>query len=84
VEASGSHVVSEGYFETAAVPLLRGRLFASADGPHSQPITIINQSMANRFWPGENPIGKRFRYGVPGETPSGWRIVVGIVGDTLP
>jgi predicted permease len=83
-EASGSHVVSEGYFETAAVPLMRGRLFASTDGPHSQPVTIINQSMANRFWPGENPIGKRFRYGVPGETPSGWRIVVGIVGDTLP
>jgi predicted permease len=84
VEASGSHVVSEGYFETAAVPLLRGRLFAPSDGPHSQSVTIINKSMANRFWPDENPIGKRFRYGVPGETPSGWRIVVGIVGDTLP
>ena len=83
-EASGSHVVSEGYFETAAVPLLRGRLFTSADGLHSEPVTIINQSMANRFWPGENPINKRFRYGVPGETPSGWRTVVGIVGDMLP
>jgi predicted permease len=83
-EASSSHVISEGYFETAVVPLLRGRLFASTDGPLSQPVAIINQSMAKRFWPGENPIGRRFRYGVPGETPSMWRTVVGVVGDTLP
>jgi predicted permease len=82
--ASGSHVVSRGYFETALVPLQRGRLFDSADGLHSQPVAIINQSMAKHFWAGENPIGKRFRYGVPGETPSGWRSVIGIVGDTLP
>jgi putative ABC transport system permease protein len=83
-KASGSHVVSEEYFKTAVAPLLRGRFFASTDGPHSQPVTIINQSMAKRFWPGGNPIGKRFRYGVPGETPSGWRTVIGVVGDTLP
>ena len=83
-DASSSHVVSEGYFETAVVPLLRGRFFASTDGPHSQPVAIINQSMARRFWPGENPIGRRFRYGVPGEKPSIWRTVVGVVGDTLP
>jgi putative ABC transport system permease protein len=83
-EASGSHVVSEGYFETAAVPLLRGRLFAFADGANSQPVAVINQSMAKRMWPGENPIGRRFRYGVPGEIPSMWRTVVGVVGDTLP
>lgn len=83
-EASGSHVVSRGYFETAAVPLLRGRFFDSTDGPDSQPVAMINQSMAKRMWPGENPIGRRFRYGVPGETPSVWRTVVGVVGDTLP
>jgi predicted permease len=83
-EASGSHVVSGGYFETAAVPLLRGRFFASSDGPHAQPVAVINQSMAKRMWPRENPIGRRFRYGVPGETPSVWRTVVGVVGDTLP
>ena len=83
-EASGSHVVSGGYFETAAVPLLRGRFFASTDGPDSQPVAMINQSMAKRLWPGENPIGRRFRYGVPGETPSMWRTLVGVVGDTLP
>jgi putative ABC transport system permease protein len=83
-EASSSHVVSTGYFETADVPLLRGRFFAFTDGPQAQPVAIINQSMAKRLWPGEDPIGKRFRYGVPGETPSLWRTVVGIVGDTLP
>jgi len=82
--ASGSHVVSERYFQTAAVPLLRGRFFDSSDGPHSLPVAIINQSMAKRFWPGGNPIGQRFRYGVPGESPSVWRAVIGIVGDTLP
>ncbi len=54
-EASGSHVVSGGYFETAAVPLLRGRFFGFTDGPHSQPVAIINQSMAKRIWPGEDP-----------------------------
>jgi putative ABC transport system permease protein len=82
--ASGSHVVSGEFFQTASVPLLHGRFFASTDGPHSQPVAIINQSMAKRFWSGRNPLGQQFRYGVPGETPSAWRTVVGIVGDTLP
>jgi ABC-type lipoprotein release transport system permease subunit len=40
--------------------------------------------MAKRLWPGEDPIGRRFRYGVPGEQPTDWRTVVGVVGDTLP
>ena len=44
--ASSLHVISEGYFQTAAVPLLRGRFFASADTSQSQPVAIINQSMA--------------------------------------
>jgi predicted permease len=83
-EVCGSHVVSEGYFATVAVPLLRGRFFASIDGPQSAPVSLINQSMAKQLWPNEDPIGRRFRYGVPGETPSAWRTVVGVVGDTLP
>ena len=80
----GSHVVSDAYFKTAGVPLLRGRYFASEDGAGSQPVAIVNQAMARRFWPGEDPAGKRFRYGVPGESSSAWRTVVGVVGDTLP
>ena len=80
----GSHVVSGAYFKTAGVALLRGRYFASEDNAGSQPVAIVNQAMARRFWPGEDPTGKRFRYGVPGESPSAWRTVVGMVGDTLP
>jgi predicted permease len=78
-----SHIVSNAYFETLRIPLLRGRYFA-ADGTGSQPVAIVNQAMAKRFWPDEDPIGKRFRYGVPGESPSAWRTVVGVVGDTVP
>jgi predicted permease len=77
-------VVSNAYFKTAGVPLLRGRYFVSEDNAGSQPVAIINQAMAKRFWPGEDPAGKRFRYGVPGESPSAWRTVAGMVGDTLP
>ena len=79
-----SHVVSRGYFVTAGVPLLRGRDFVSMDNAGSPPVAIVNHAMVRRFWPGEDPIGKRFRYGVPGESPSAWRTVVGVVGDTLP
>jgi predicted permease len=80
----GSHVVGGSYFKTAGIPLLRGRSFASEDKAGSQPVAIVNQAMARRFWPGDDPTGKRFRYGVPGESPSAWRTVVGVVGDTLP
>jgi len=82
--ASSSHIVSNGYFETAGVPLLRGRYFATSDSAGSQLVAIVNQAMAKRFWPNADPIGRRFRYGVPGESPSAWRTVVGVVGDTLP
>jgi predicted permease len=79
-----SHVVSDAYFNIAGVPLLRGRYFATEDNAGSQPVAIVNQAMARRFWPGEDPAGKRFRYGVPGESPSAGRTVIGMVGDTLP
>jgi predicted permease len=81
---SSSHIVSNAYFETAGVPLLRGRYFVTSDNAGSQPAAIINQAMTKRFWPDTDPIGRRFRYGVPGESPSAWRTVVGVVGDTLP
>jgi predicted permease len=82
-DASTSHVVGGAYFETVGIPLLRGRLFSSTDSLQGQPVSVINQSMAKRFWPNKDPVGKRFRFGVPGET-SEWHMVVGVVADSLP
>ncbi len=72
--------VSPNYFRTLHLPLLRGREFADADGPNSLRVTIINRSMAERYWPGQDAIGKRIRRGRPGSTEP-WMTVVGVVAD---
>ena len=55
--------VTSGYFETMRVPILRGRNFTEQDaGENSAKVAIISQTMAKTFWPGEDPIGRRFRY----------------------
>jgi putative ABC transport system permease protein len=48
------------YLETMRVPLLEGRSFAESDNESARPVAIVNQTMAKRFWPNEDPIGKRF------------------------
>ncbi len=56
--------VSHGYFETMRIPIVRGRAFTRDDEPpvwRLRRAAIINQAMAERYWPGQNPIGKRFR-----------------------
>src|SRR2546426_7903309 len=60
--------------------LVRGRLFTAADGPQSSSVIVINETLARRIWPGEDPLGKRLKQGWP-ETPGTWREVVGIVAD---
>ena len=55
--------VTSGYFETMRVPILRGRNFTEQDASeNSAKVAIISQTMAKTFWPGEDPIGRRFRY----------------------
>jgi predicted permease len=55
------HVVSPEYFSNLRIPLLRGRAFTESDDDHAPLVAIVNQTMARQLWPGENPIGKRFR-----------------------
>jgi putative ABC transport system permease protein len=72
--------VSPGYFRTMGIPLIAGRDFTWSDGAEAPKVAIVNQSMARRFWPGQDPLGKRLLFGRPGrEGP--WMTVVGIVGD---
>jgi predicted permease len=67
------------YFVAMGMPVLRGRTFTAEDAPTSAPVVVVNQTMARRLWPQEDPIGKRVRMGTNPQTP--WSTVIGVVGD---
>jgi putative ABC transport system permease protein len=69
--------VSSGYFETVGTPLLQGRVFNERDGASSPPVAIVNQTVAERYWPGKNPIGKH----IANSRDMIQREVVGVVSD---
>jgi putative ABC transport system permease protein len=75
--------VSESFFQTMEIPILRGRQFTSADGPAATPVVIVSQTMARRLWQGQDPIGRRFKYNTPGAETKDWLTVVGVAGDTV-
>ena len=55
-------VIGPHYLETLGIPLMRGRGFVDSDQPNTPPVVIINETMAKRFWPDQDPIGKRFKF----------------------
>ncbi len=57
-----ANAVGTGYFETLGIPLRRGRGFAPEDRRESRPVAVINETMARRFWPGQEPVGRRFGF----------------------
>ena len=65
------------YFETMGIPIVRGRAFARTDTADSQLVAIVSNSAADRYWPGEDPIGKRVRISPRFE----WAAVVGVAAD---
>jgi predicted permease len=68
------------YFDAMGIPLERGRVFDDRDGlPDAQRVAIIDTLMAQTLWPGEDPIGKRLKFGDAAST-SPWETVVGVVG----
>ena len=70
-------VVTPGYFESMGVKLVRGRFIADADHAEAPIVAVINETMAKRYWPNEDAIGKRFHLGT-GQQP--WITIVGIAG----
>jgi putative ABC transport system permease protein len=70
-----------GYFETLRIPLRRGRLFTSADREGAPGVAVISDETARRFWPGEDPVGKRIRIHVSIGHRETEREIVGVVGD---
>jgi putative ABC transport system permease protein len=72
--------VSASYLQTMEIQILRGRDFSSADRAGSTPVAIINEDLARRYFPGEDPIGRRLKFGRP-NVESPWFTVVGISRD---
>jgi putative ABC transport system permease protein len=72
---------SPDYFETLGIRLVRGRTFDARDGrPGTDPVAIVNETLASRHWPNQNAIGKRFKLG-DASSRQPWMTVVGVVGD---
>ena len=69
------------YFRAAGIPLLRGRAFTSDDDAHAPLVAIVNQTLAQHYWPGQDPIGKRLHRGPTEATTIPWVTVVGEIGD---
>jgi predicted permease len=71
--------VTAHWFRAFDVPILRGRDFTEAEGRDSSRVAIINRTMAERAWPSEDPLGRRFR--LSGDTSRGWFTVIGLTPD---
>ncbi|HET7564132.1 MAG TPA: ADOP family duplicated permease [Gemmatimonadaceae bacterium] len=72
--------VSSEFFTVAGIPIIRGRAFTTEDGPGAPPVAIVTETTAQRWWPGEDAIGKRFKIG--GVTsPYPWMTVIGVTSN---
>jgi putative ABC transport system permease protein len=70
---------SNGYFSALKIPLLRGRWFEDTDRPDTVQVAVVSASLARRYWPDEDPLGKRFKLAHDGP----WFTVVGVSGDVV-
>ena len=76
--------VSPRYLETMRIPIVRGRMFNErewADSGIGGRVAVINQNTAQHFWPNDDPIGKRFKFGAATDTSNVWITVIGVAGD---
>jgi len=76
------HIVGPDYFSTMGIRLLRGRDFAPEDRPTTPAVVVVSRSLAERLWPGADPIGRRLQPS-PTTTPDTWFTVVGIADNVL-
>ena len=75
--------VTPGFFQTMGIPLLNGRDVSLTDTRDRPQVAVINQTLADREWPGQNPLGKRIAIGAdPEQDPNAWISVIGVVGDS--
>lgn len=75
-------VIGPHYFRAMQIPLGEGRPFTDADTPSSEPVAIVSESLAQRYWPGQNPLGKRLKVSSDAnDKTQPWLSVVGVAGN---
>ena len=72
--------VNDGWFKVFQIPLREGRVFEERDGMDAPRVAVVSDKLAQRHWPGENPLGKRVKLGRD-ESGNPWHTVIGVVGD---
>jgi putative ABC transport system permease protein len=78
------NAVSPDYFRTMEIPVIEGRPFEARDDRKAQSVIIINETLARRYFAGENPIGRRITLNEDNPKETDWATIVGVVGDTKP
>jgi putative ABC transport system permease protein len=77
---AGNVIVTPDYFATMGIPILRGRAFTQHDSGAAEPIVIVSEKMAQRFWPDESAVGKRLKFGRR-DSDVPWHTIVGVAGN---
>lgn len=81
---SVAHIWMKGdFFQAMGIPLKRGRFPDERDGQNARKVVVIGDTLARRFWPGSDPIGKQIKWGEAG-SKAPWLTIVGVVGDVKP
>jgi hypothetical protein len=70
------------FFATYGIPLIAGRSFSADEQRENRDVAIVNQRFADAFWPGENAVGKRLKWGLA-NSPAPWLAVIGVAGDVV-
>ena len=78
---AGVRVVTPDYFQTMSIPNLKGRSFTEQDRENTPSVIIINEALASRYWPNQDPIGKRLGFLEEDSGKQVWREIVGVVGN---
>ena len=78
---ANAYAITPDYFKAMSIPLVRGRRFTSQDAAGVSPVVIINQNLAQKYFPNVDPVGKRLMVLTMANTPDVWREIVGVVGD---
>jgi len=78
---AGVRVITPDYFQTMSIPQLKGRSFTEQDREKTPNVIIVNEALASRYWPNQDPIGKRLGFFEEAPGKQEWREIVGVVGN---